>query len=90
MRYSRNTYLKGVKQNLKDYENSLSLTASIPNDLLVQYAKYAWRLYAMDYIAFRRRNVDHILYDSLKRKLDEALTDVSNFCETHKVKQIVK
>lgn len=90
MRYSRNCYFKDVRKNFKDYEESLSLTASIPNDLIVQYAKYAWRLYYINQRTFSRAlNVDIMLHTALKMKIDETLKDVSNFCETHKVKQMV-
>lgn len=91
MRYSRNAYFRCARKDLKDYEESLSLSASIPNDLAMHYAKCAWRLYDSHHTAFsRRRSLDPILYDALKMKIDDAINEIADFCETHKVKQIVK
>lgn len=91
MRYSRNVCLKDVRKNVKEYEDSLTLFESIPNDLIMQYAKNTWRMYDAHHKASSRgRIIDAMLYTSLKNKIDESLNEISDFCETHEVKILVK
>lgn len=91
MRYSRNSYFRCTRKGLKDYEVSLSLTTPIPNDLVMHYAKCAWKLYDAHHLACSRRlRLDPILYDALKDKIDDAIDVITNFCKTHTAKKKAK